>query len=151
MVAWARYREPAGCAAQAPSPGLRIHAGGWMGNETTARQCASLCLSKKKRSFACLFWLQSSQPVHAHRCQHNPSHITGSVYVVRCRQSYGSSASPESWGLLGSWSHLDALARTISVSLKPWQRNVTVQTYPWLGPLGSNSCVCCTAKQALCP
>lgn len=48
MVAWARYREPAGCAAQAPSPGLRIHAGGWMGNETTARQCASLCLSKKK-------------------------------------------------------------------------------------------------------
>lgn len=106
---------------------------------------------KKKRSFACLFWLQSSQPVHAHRCQHNPSHITGSVYVVRCRQSYGSSASPESWGLLGSWSHLDALARTISVSLKSWQRNVTVQTYPWLGLLGTNSCVCCTAKQAFCP
>lgn len=122
--------------------------GKWDNCET---MCKPLPLKKKKRSFACLFWLQSSQPVHAHRCQHNPSHITGSVYVVRCRQSYGSSASPESWGLLGSWSHLDALARTISVSLKPWQRNVTVQTYPWLGPLGSNSCVCCTAKQALCP
>lgn len=87
---------------------------------------------------ACAYRQMPAQPVPYHRKQ-----LRGQMQTVIWQLSRAGE-------LLGSWSHLDALARTISAAFKPWQGK-WLAGIPLTGAMVTNSCPCCPAKRAVCP